>query len=124
MAKLFATKPESDPLHSIVLGTLAMFLQFFGYLALEVWMRPYSALWANVMIVGAAMIYTFGLAYHILGCAAEWIYIKSDHTEAGRKLTADFFGKTSAVMIGCYAGILLFSNFLYASRYHSLLSPL
>lgn len=109
MAKLFTTKSESDPLRSIVLGTVAMFMQFFGYLALGIWMRPYSALWANIMIVGAAMIYTFGLAHHVQGCAAEWIYIKSDHTEAGRKLTDDFFGKTSAVMIGCYAGILIFS---------------
>ena len=109
MAKLFTTKPEGEPLRSIVLGTVAMFLQFFGYLALGIWMRPYSATWANLMIVGAAMIYTFGLAHHVQGCAAEWIYIKSDHTEEGQKLTADFFGRTSAVMIGCYAGILLFS---------------
>ena len=94
MAKLFTTKPESEPLRSIVLGTLAMFMQFFGYLALGTWMRPYCALSANIMIVGAAMIYTFGLAHHVLGCAAEWIYIKSDHTEAGRKLIAEFFGKT------------------------------
>lgn len=109
MASLFAAMPESAPLRSIVLGTLAMFMQFFGYLALGIWMRQYSALWANMMIVGAAMIYTFGMAHHVLGGAAEWIYIKSDHTEEGRKLTADFFGKTSAVMIGCYAGIILFS---------------
>ena len=109
MATLFTTKPESEPLRSIVLGTVAMFMQFFGYLALGIWMRPYSALWANLMIAGAALIYTFGLAHHVVGCAAEWIYIKSDHTEEGRKLTADFFGKTSAVMIGCYVGIILFS---------------
>ena len=109
MAKRFKDKPESEPLRSLVLGTVAMFLQFFGYLALGIWMRPYAALWANMMIVGAAMIYTFGLAHHILGCAAEWIYIKSGHTEEGWKLTNDFFGKTSATMIGCYAGILLFS---------------
>ncbi|MBQ9265336.1 MAG: hypothetical protein IJ189_14180 [Clostridia bacterium] len=109
MARLFASMPESSPLRSLVLGTLAMFMQFFGYLALGIWMRQYSALWANMMIVSAAMIYTFGLAHHVQGCAAEWIYIKSDHSEEGRKLTADFFGKTSAVMIGCYAGIILFS---------------
>ena len=109
MESLFAAMPESSPLRSIVLGTLAMFLQFFGYLALGIWMRQYSALWANMMIVGAAMIYTFGMAHHVQGCAAEWIYIKSDHTEEDRKLTADFFGKTSAVMIGCYVGIILFS---------------
>ena len=109
MARLFAAMPESAPLRSLGLGTFAMFLQFFGYLALGIWMHPYSALWANLMIVGAAMIYTFGLAHHIQGCAAEWIYIKSDHSEEGRKLTADFWDKTSAVMIGCYAGIILFS---------------
>ena len=44
MARLFATKPESEPLRSIVLGTVAMFMQLFGYLALAIWMRPYSAL--------------------------------------------------------------------------------
>ena len=109
MAELFGAKPESDPLRSIVLGTLAMFLQFFGYLALGIWMHQYTALWANLMIVGAAMIYTFGLAHHILGCAAEWIYIKSDHSEEWCRLTNYFFGKTSATMIGCYVGILLFS---------------
>ncbi len=109
MARLFTAMPERSPLRSIVLGTLAMFMQFFGYLALGLWMLQYSALWANIMILGAAMIYTFGLAHHVLGCAAEWIYIKSSHTEEGRKLTADFFGKTSAVMIGCYTGIVIFS---------------
>ena len=109
MARLFTAMPESAPLRSLVLGTLAMFLQFFGYLSLGIWMRQYSAFWANMMIVGAAMIYTFGLAHHIQGCAAEWIYIKSDHSEEGRKLTADFWDKTSALMIGCYAGIILFS---------------
>ncbi|MBQ8972939.1 MAG: hypothetical protein IJ074_07675 [Clostridia bacterium] len=109
MEKLFSTMPESAPLRSIVLGTLAMFMQFFGYLALGIWMRQYSALWANIMIVGAAMIYTFGLAHHVLGGAAEWICIKSDHSEEGRKLTFDFFSKTSATMIGCYAGIIIFS---------------
>ena len=113
MAKIFEAKPESETLQSIVLGSLAMFLQFFGYLALGIWMRQYSAFWANLMIVGAAMIYTFGLAHHILGCSAEWIYIKSGHTEEGWKLTNDFFGKTSATMIGCYAGILLVM-FVYA----------
>ena len=109
MAKLFEAKPESETLRSIVLGTVAMFLQFFGYLALGIWIRQYVAFWANLMIVGAAMIYTFGLAHHILGCAAEWIYIKSGYTEEGLTLNNDFFGKTSATMIGCYAGILLFS---------------
>lgn len=109
MAKLFSAKPESEPLRSIVIGSVAMFMQCFGYLALGIWMRQYFALWANIMIVGAAMIYTFGLVHHVLGCSAEWIYIKSDHTEKGWKLTSGFFSKTSATMIGCYARIFIFS---------------
>ncbi len=109
MAAVFKTMPENAPIRSIGLGTLSMCLQLFGYLSLGIWMEQYSPLWANLMIVGAALIYTFGLAYHVVGGSAEWIYIKSGHTEQGRKLTAEFFGKNSVTMIGCFTGILLFS---------------
>ena len=109
MAAVFKTMSESAPIRSLVLGTLAMCLQFFGYLALGIWMSHYSSLWANLMIVGAAILYTFGLAYHIMGCAAEWIYVKNGYTEEGRKLTSEFFGKSTATMIGCFAGIIIFS---------------
>ena len=46
MTKLFGAKSDSDSLRSIILGTLAMFMQFFGYLALGIWMRQYVAFWA------------------------------------------------------------------------------
>ncbi len=72
-------------------------------------MKEYSPVWANLMIVGTALIYTFGVAYHVVGGSAEWIYIKSGHTEHGRKMTEDFFRMNSVTMIGCFAGILLFS---------------
>ncbi len=109
MAAVFKSMPENAPICSIGLGTFAMCLQLFGYLALGIWMEQYSHLWANLMIVGAALIYTFGLAYHVVGGSAEWIYIKSGYTEHGRKLTAEFFGKNSITMIGCFTGIVLFS---------------
>ncbi|MCR4903011.1 MAG: hypothetical protein K6A23_09135 [Butyrivibrio sp.] len=109
MAAVFKTMPENAPILSIGLGTLSMCLQLFGYLALGIWMEQYSPLWANLMIVGAALIYTFGLAYHVVGGSAEWIYIKSGHTEQGRKLTEEFFGKNLVTMIGCFTGIVLFS---------------
>ncbi|MBQ9032606.1 MAG: hypothetical protein IJ106_14320 [Parasporobacterium sp.] len=32
-------------------------------------------------------------------------HVLCGHTEEGLKLTNDFFGKTSATMIGCYAGM-------------------
>ncbi|MCR5785503.1 MAG: hypothetical protein K6G40_07680 [Eubacterium sp.] len=109
MAAVFKAMPENAPIRSIGLGTLAMCLQLFGYLTLGIWMQQYSPLWANLMIVGAALIYTFGLAYHVVGGSAEWIYIKSGHTEHGRELTEEFFRKNSATMIGCFIGIFMFS---------------
>ena len=113
MAAVFRTMPENAPIRSLVLGTLAMCLQFFGYLALGIWMRQYSSLWAILMIVGAGILYTFGMAYHVAGCAAEWIYIKSGYTEEGRKLTSEFFGKSTPTMIGCFVGIILISIALF-----------
>ena len=109
MAAVFQTMPANAPLRSLGLGTVAMCLQFFGYLALGLWMRPYSSLWSNLMIVGSATIYTFGMAYHVVGCASEWVYVKSGCTEEGRKLTSEFFGRNRVPMIGCFAGIALFS---------------
>ena len=109
MEAVFKAMPENAPIRSIGLGTLSMCLELFGYLALGIWMKDYSSLWANLMIVGAAIIYTFGLAYHVVGGSAEWIYIKSGYTEHGRKLTEEFFGKNSITMIGCFIGIALFS---------------
>ena len=90
-----------------------MCMQFFGYLALGIWMQQYSSLWANLMIAGAAILYTFGLAYHIVGCAAEWIYIKNGCTEEGLKLTSEFFGKSTLTMIGCFVGIIIISVSLF-----------
>ena len=109
MASVFKTMPEKAPLRSLSLGTFSMCLQFFGYLALGICMRQYSSLWANLMIVGAAILYTFGMSYHVVGCAAEWFYIKNGLNEEARQLTAEFFSRSSAVMIGCFTGIILFS---------------
>ena len=61
------------------------------------------------MVSGAAVLYTFGTAYHVVGCASEWIYIKNGCSEEGRKLTVAFFEKNRVPMIGCFLGIALFS---------------
>ena len=113
MAAVFKTMSENAPIRSLVLGTLSMCMQFFGYLALGMWMRQFSFLWANLIIFGAAILYTFGLAYHVVGCAAEWIYIKNDCTEQGRKLTEDFFTKSTPTMVGCFVGIIIISVALF-----------
>lgn len=42
MAPVFKTMPENAPIRSLVLGTLAMCMQLFGYLAIGIWLRQYS----------------------------------------------------------------------------------
>lgn len=113
LSVVFKTMPENAPIRSLVLGTLAMCMQFLGYLALGIWMQQYSSLWANLIIIGVAILYTFGLAYHIVGCAAEWIYIRNGCSEEGRKLTSEFFDKSTPTMIGCFAGINIISVSLF-----------
>ena len=113
MAAVFKTMPETAPIRSLILGTLAMCMQLFGYLALGIWMQQYSSLWANLLIAGTAILYTFGLAYHVAGCAAEWIYIKSGCTEEGRIQTSEFFSKCRATMVGCFVGIIIVSVALF-----------
>ena len=113
MSAVFKTMPENAPIRSLVLGTLAMCMQFLGFLALGIWMQQYSSLWANLIIIGAAILYTFGLAYHIMGCAAEWIYIKNGCSEEERKLTSEFFDKSMPTMISCFAGIIIISVSLF-----------
>ena len=114
MASVFRTMSEKAPLHSLALGTVSMCMQFFGYLALALWIQPYSSLWANLMVSGATVLYTFGTAYHVVGCASEWIYIKNGCSEEGRKLTVAFFEKNRVPMIGCFLGIALFSVSFFA----------
>ena len=113
MSAVFKTMPENAPIRSLVLGTLAMCMKFLGFLALGIWMQQYSSLWANLIIIGAAILYTFGLAYHIMGCAAEWIYIKNGCSEEERKLTSEFFDKSMPTMISCFAGIIIISVSLF-----------
>jgi hypothetical protein len=43
----------------------------------------------------------------------EWLYIKLGRTDDARKAVLDFFKKTSATMIVCYTGLLIFSVALF-----------
>ena len=47
------------------------------------------------------------------GVLNSYIYIKNGCTEEGRKLTEEFFGKSTPTMIGCFAGIIIVSIALF-----------
>ena len=109
MRRVPGAMPERNPIVSIVLGAVAMFLEFFGYLFLSQWMRAWSPLGATVMLIAAALVYTAGTAHHVLCGAAEWMHIRQGCTEEARRMTTDFFHKTALTLVLCYTGILAFS---------------
>ena len=110
---------EGMPLHnavlSMVLGCLTMYMMFFGYLALGLWMRPLSTAYSNLMLLAVGLIFTFGVAHHILCGVPEWLYVRLGRTEEARQIITELFQKTSVTMFVCYAGFLLFGVALFAT---------
>jgi len=92
----------------MLLGCLAMFLFFFGYIALCQWMKQYSGICAALMLIGSGMVFTFGMAHHILCGVPEWLYVRLGRTEDARQIIVELFKKTSVTLVMCYLGFLLF----------------
>ena len=113
LSAAFEGMPPRNPLMSMLLGCLAMFLFSFGYLALANWMRAYSETCAALMLIATLMVLTFGMAHHVFCGMPEWLYVKLGRTEEARKLITEFFRKTSVTMFVCYAGFLLFGIALF-----------
>ena len=115
LSEIFEGMPLRNVILSMLLGCLAMCMMFFGYLALALWMRPFSAVHANLMLLAVGIIFTFGIAHHILCGVPEWLYVRLGRTEEARQVITELFGKTSVTMFVCYAGFLLFGAALFAA---------
>ena len=113
MRRVFSKMPLRNPLSSMLLGCLALFMCSGGYYALCRWMRPFSGPAAAVMRVSAALFFIPGTAHHVFCGAAEWFYIRLGMTEEARGAIADFVRRTSATMIACYIGLIAFSATLF-----------
>ena len=109
MQNVFSKMPEGNPVRSMVLGTLALTLCFFGYYGLVHWTAQYAEGYSRIMFAGMSFFFLFGVAHHILCGAAEWIYIRFGLTDHAREAVIDFFKKTSVTMIVCYTGLLVFN---------------
>ncbi|MBR1457568.1 MAG: hypothetical protein IJ594_10485 [Oscillospiraceae bacterium] len=115
LSRVFEGMPPRNAILSMLLGCLAMCMMFFGYLALALWMRPISAIHANLMLLAVGVIFTFGIAHHVLCGVPEWLYVRLGRTEAARQVITELFRKTSVTMFVCYAGFLLFGAVLFAA---------
>ena len=65
LSGVFKGMPLRNPMLSMLLGCLAMFLFAFGYLALTNWMRAWSEPCALLMLISTVMVLTFGMAHHV-----------------------------------------------------------
>lgn len=78
-------------------------------------MRPLSAAYSNLMLLAVGLIFTFGVAHHILCGVPEWMYVRLERTEEARQIITELFRKASVTMFVCYAGFLLFGVALFAA---------
>lgn len=115
LSEVFEGMPLQSAVLSSVLGCLAMCMMFFGYMALYFWMRPLSQTHANLMLLAIGLIFAFGPAHHVLCGIPEWLYVRLGRTEEARQVIVELFKKTSATMIACYVGFLLFGAALFAA---------
>ena len=113
LSAAFRDMPPRNPLLSMLLGCLAMFLFAFGYLALAHWMRAFSEPCAVLMLISTVMVLTFGVAHHVFCGMPEWLYVKMGRTEEARQLITGVFKRASVTLIVCYLGFLSFGVSLF-----------
>ena len=109
MSKIFEEMPLKKPLFSMLLGILALVMEFCGYLSLYEWMKQFSMVYAVMIMVSAVLFFIPGTAHHVFCGVVEWFYIRLGTTEKALNVIVEFFKKTSITMYACYLGILIFS---------------
>ena len=115
LSALFANTPREGALRSILLGVLAMTVEFFGYLAVCEWMRTYSPACALILLISAVSAFISGVVHHVFCGTVEWFYLRFGCTEDARQGILEFFQKTSPTMIVCFIGLMVFAITLFAA---------
>ena len=108
MAELFKGTPLRNSLLSMVLGTLAITLFGFGYLALSYWMKEYSALASNIMLISSVTFLVFIVVHHVICGIVEWLFIRMNLKQESLEAALDLQKKTIVTMFVGYAAWLIF----------------
>ena len=98
---------------SMLLGCLALFLSSGGYYGIYLWMRQFSEVYALILLISSLLFFIPGVAHHVFCGVAEWFYIRLGMSEEARQAVVQFFKDTSATMIACYVGLLVFGVTLF-----------
>ena len=108
MAELFKGTPLRNSLLSMVLGTLAITFFGFGYLALSFWMKEYSILASNIMLIAAVTFLVFIVVHHVICGIVEWLFIRMDLKRESLEAVLDLQKKTIVTMFVGYAALVVF----------------
>lgn len=107
LSKVFEGTSPNRSLVSLLLGIPAMAMFFCGYVGVSQWLREYSAVCANVILLASVIAFFAGVVHHCFCAAVEWLYISLGKTEQARLTVYDFFKKTSCTMYIYYIGLLM-----------------
>ena len=102
LAEVFNGMPLRNAVLSMVLGCFAMCMMFFGYMAIYIWVKQYAPLYAALILLAIGLIFTFGMAHHILCGVPEWLYVRLGRTEEAREIITELF---STVIPRCRSGL-------------------
>ena len=86
LSEIFDGMSLRNALFAALLGCPAMCMMFFGHMALYFWMKPISAIHADLMLLAIGLIFVFGVAHHILCGVPEWLYVRLGRTEEARQI--------------------------------------
>lgn len=115
LAALFEGTPLKRSLVSILLGVFSMTLECFGYLALSLWMKPYSPVCSSILLVSTVVTFLSGVVHHVFCGTVEWFYVRMGRTEEARQAILEFFKRTSVTMLVCFLGFAVFAVTLFAA---------
>ena len=108
MSKMFADMPLWQPMASILIGTFAITVFTFGYLALSSWMYKFSEPLSYTMLTSSIFFSVSIVVHHVICGLVEWFYIKLGRTDEARTLVLEFQKKTIITMVIGYFGLLIF----------------
>ena len=115
MREMFGDVPLWQPLVSIIVGTFAITIFTFGYLALSQWMNGYNTVLSAVMLIAAILFTVPIVTHHIICGLVEWFYIRLGRTDEVREAVLEFQTKTISTMFVGYLGLLVFTGCLFAA---------
>ena len=88
MSEVMANMPLKNPMLSMLLSVLAIFIMIWGYFGVCLYVYPYSKAYASVLFISTVLCMIPITAFHVFCGTAEWYYIRMGKTEESRSAIA------------------------------------